>query len=84
MILRSDEPTIYLGERNMGHFAAAETALVFLWLLVTGLGPVLTILSINALFALSIPITVFTWLAIMWLSLTFSGLIKLGVQSSKG
>jgi hypothetical protein len=84
MTHRSDEPTIYLGKRNMGHFAAAETALVFLWLLVTGLGPVLTILSINALFALSIPITVFTWLAIMWLSLTFSGLIKLGVQSSKG
>ena len=84
MIHRSDVPEVQLSERNMGHFAAAETALVFLWLLVTGLGPLLTILSINALFALSIPITVFTWLATVWLSLTFSGLIKLGIQSSKG
>lgn len=48
---------------------------VLILLLLIGAGPVLTILSINALFMLNIPISIWTWLAVVWLNLTtFGGL----------
>lgn len=48
---------------------------VLLLILVIIIAPVLTILSLNTLFALGIPLTVWTWLSIVWLqAVTFGGL----------
>lgn len=37
------------------------------------IGPVFTIMSLNLLFGLSIPLTFFTWLSTFWLTLLFGG-----------
>jgi hypothetical protein len=52
----------------MTKFAAAETALIIVAVIALGLGPLLTILSINALTTLAIPITLGTWSATVWLT----------------
>jgi Na+/proline symporter len=40
-----------------------------------GIGPILTIISINTLFMTQIPITIWTWLAMLWLKLTTVGAV---------
>lgn len=52
----------FLGIFGVVLFVLAMIALI-------GFGPVFTILSLNLLFALSIPITFWTWLATVWLTL---------------
>jgi len=42
-------------------------ALIILGLILIGVGPVLTIISLNALFALNIGITFWNYLAVVWL-----------------
>ena len=34
-----------------------------------GIGPVLTILSLNTLFSLTIPLNIWTWLSTLWLGI---------------
>jgi hypothetical protein len=41
--------------------------------------PIVTIFSINALFGLVIPVTIKTWLAIVWLSMFVSVLLSIAV-----
>ena len=43
--------------------------LVILAIAVLGLGPFLTVMSINTLFALSIPYNIYTWLSTLWLGM---------------
>ena len=43
--------------------------LIILAIAVIGLGPFLTIMSINTLFALSIPYNIYTWLSTLWLGM---------------
>ena len=49
-------------------------ALVILFIILIGIGPILTIMSLNALFALAISITPWNYLAVVWLSLIGAGL----------
>jgi hypothetical protein len=47
-----------------------------LFVLVVIFAPVLTIMSLNTIFALTIEITFWTWLAMVWLQMvTFGGLM---------
>ena len=55
--------------------------LVLLAVVLLGLGPVLTIISLNALFQLNIGITFFNWLAVIWLSMVAHGIA--GAKFSK-
>lgn len=48
-------------------------ALIILTISLIGIGPVLTILSLNAVFGLTIGITIWNWLAILWLSMLVAG-----------
>ena len=48
-------------------------ALIILAIILIGIGPVLTIISLNAVFGLSIGITIWNWLAILWLSMLVAG-----------
>jgi hypothetical protein len=41
--------------------------IIALIIILIGIGPVLTITSLNTLFALSIPINFWTWLSTLWL-----------------
>lgn len=43
--------------------------LIILAIAVIGLGPFLTLMSINTLFALSIPYNIYTWLSTLWLGM---------------
>lgn len=47
--------------------ALGITGIVVLLVILIGLGPILTIMSINALFGLNIAINFWTWLACAWL-----------------
>lgn len=48
--------------------------LFLLLVLLFVLAPVFTILSLNTVFALSIPVTFWTWLSVVWLqAVTFGG-----------
>lgn len=58
-------------------------SLVLLALFLIGVGPILTIMSMNMLFNLTIPISVWTWLSVVWLNLTVVGLVKSGVKGAK-
>ena len=49
-------------------------ALIILGLILIGVGPVLTIISLNALFALNIGVSFWNWLAIVWLSMVLGGI----------
>ncbi len=42
---------------------------IALIIILIGIGPVLTIMSLNTLFALSIPINFWTWLSTLWLGM---------------
>ena len=56
---------------------------VLFLLLLLGVGPVLTILSINALFMLNIPISIWTWLAVAWLNMTTFGGLATAIKQSR-
>lgn len=58
-------------------------SLILLALFLIGVGPILTIMSMNMLFNLTIPISVWTWLSVVWLNLTVVGLVKSGVKGAK-
>ena len=49
-------------------------ALITLAIVLIGIGPILTILSLNALFALGIGITIWNWLSVVWLSMVLGGI----------
>jgi len=48
-------------------------SLIFI-LVMVGIGPLLTILSLNALFGLQIALNFWSWLSVAWLSLPVSAL----------
>ena len=48
-------------------------ALIILTIILIGIGPVLTILSLNAVFGLTIGVTIWNWLAVLWLSMLVAG-----------
>jgi len=48
-------------------------ALILLAIFLIGIGPVLTIISLNAVFGLAIGITIWNWLAVLWLSMLLVG-----------
>jgi len=48
-------------------------ALILLAIFLIGIGPVLTIISLNAIFGLTIGITIWNWLAVLWLSMLVAG-----------
>lgn len=56
--------------------AVLYTLLIILLLILIGVGPLLTILSLNTLFALSIPFSLGTWAAVVWLQLTIAGVVS--------
>jgi Na+/proline symporter len=49
--------------------------LLALIVVLLGIGPILTIISINTLFMTQIPVTIWTWLAMLWLKLTTVGAV---------
>ena len=53
--------------------ALGITGLVILLVVLIGVGPILTIMSINALFGLNIAINFWTWLACAWLCMLVNG-----------
>lgn len=48
-----------------------------------GLGPVLTILSLNTLFSTNIAITFGSWLSVAWLQLIAAGAVSSGIRLFK-
>ena len=52
---------------------------VFL-LFLLGIGPVLTILSLNALFNTGIAVNVSSWLSVAWLHLIAAGAVRGGIK----
>jgi len=48
-------------------------ALILLAIFLIGIGPVLTIISLNAVFGLAIGITIWNWLAVLWLTMLLVG-----------
>ena len=55
-------------------------SLIFI-LVMIGVGPLLTILSLNALFGLQIALNFWSWLSVAWLSLIGVGIVREGVRS---
>ena len=53
--------------------ALGITGLIILLIVLIGVGPILTIMSINALFGLNIAINFWTWLACAWLCMLVNG-----------
>ena len=49
------------------------TGLIILLVVLIGVGPILTIMSINTLFGLNIAINFWTWLACAWLCMLING-----------
>lgn len=50
-------------------------AVIALWVLLIIFAPVFTILALNTVFGLTIPVTFWTWLSVVWLNMaTFGGL----------
>jgi hypothetical protein len=54
--------------------------LIILIIALVGVGPVLTILSLNALFNTGIAITFYNWLAVVWLSIVVGSIARSGNQ----
>ena len=57
-------------------------AVVFL-LVLLGLGPILTIVSLNALFNLGIAYNIYTWLSVAWLNFTTFGGLAMALNRLK-
>ena len=53
--------------------ALGITGLVILLIVLIGVGPILTIMSVNALFGLNIAINFWTWLSVVWLGIVLNG-----------
>ena len=49
------------------------TGIVILLVILIGLGPILTLLSVNLLFGLNIAINFWSWLACAWLCMLING-----------
>lgn len=56
--------------------ALGITGLVILLVVLIGVGPILTIMSINTLFGLNIAINFWTWLSTVWLFGLFATRVK--------
>ena len=57
-------------------------AVVFL-LVLFGLGPILTLMSLNALFNLGIAYNIYTWLSVAWLNFTTFGGLAMAINRLK-
>ena len=53
--------------------ALGITGLIILLIVLIGVGPILTIMSINTLFGLNIAINFWSWLACVWLCMLVNG-----------
>ena len=53
--------------------ALGVTGLIILLIVLIGVGPILTIMSINTLFGLNIAINFWTWLSVVWLGIVLNG-----------
>ena len=53
---------------------------VIFLLFLLGIGPVLTILSLNALFNTGIAVNVWSWLSVAWLHLIAAGAVRGGIK----
>ena len=49
------------------------TGIIVLLVILIGLGPILTLMSINTLFGLNIAINFWTWLSVVWLGIVLNG-----------
>lgn len=49
------------------------TGIIVLLVILIGLGPILTLMSINTLFGLNIAINFYTWLSVVWLGIVLTG-----------
>ena len=56
--------------------ALGITGLIILLIVLIGVGPILTIMSINTLFGLNIAINFWTWLSTVWLFGLFATRVK--------
>lgn len=52
------------------------TGLIILAIVLIGVGPLITIWSLNTLFSMNIAYSFWTWLSIVWLSLVTFGSVK--------
>lgn len=53
--------------------ALGITGFVILLIVLIGVGPILTLISINTLFGLNIAINFWTWLSVVWLGIFING-----------
>lgn len=53
--------------------ALGITGIVVLLVILIGLGPILTLMSINTLFGLNIAINFWTWLSVIWIGIVLNG-----------
>lgn len=53
--------------------ALGVTGLIILLIVLIGVGPILTIMSVNTLFGLNIAINFWSWLACAWLCMLING-----------
>lgn len=67
---------------TFGKTTAAILLIVLLTALI-GVGPVLTIMAMNALFNLSIGITFWNWLSVVWLSMVANGIATARYKSKE-
>lgn len=63
--------------------ATALILLIVLLIALIGIGPVLTIMAMNALFNLSIGITFWNWLSVVWLSMVANGIATARYKSKE-
>lgn len=54
--------------------------LIALAIVMVGLGPILTILSLNTLFNTGIAISFWSWLSVAWLHLIAAGAVRGGIK----
>lgn len=57
--------------------------LVVLALVMFGVGPILTILSLNTLFNTGIAISFWSWLSVVWLHMIAAGAVRGGIKLSQ-
>lgn len=69
----------------MNTFGKATAAILLIVLIIAliGIGPVLTIMAMNALFNLSIGITFWNWIAVVWLSMVANGIATARYKSKE-
>ena len=61
----------------------ALIAIIVVAVVMIGVGPLLTIASLNTLFNLNIAYTFWTWLSMGWMNLTTFGGLSLAIKSLK-